>query len=114
MTWYSGFPSTTEGWEEFNRNEAEENAARHRNEERKAREEISERLNDITNALHGNKGSSEIMNLKNRIRKLENENAELRKKLGNRPKTKFDFLYDEDLWETQFLDKLDKLRKGNK
>lgn len=78
MTWYSGFPSTTEGWAEFNRNEAAKNAARNRREAREAQDEINERLKDITDALIGKEGAAEIIKLKRRVKELEEENRKLR------------------------------------
>lgn len=115
MTWYSGFPSTTEGWAEFNRNEAAKNAARNRREAREAQAEINERLNDITNALLGNEGAAEVIKLKRRIRELEEENNQLRQKL-NKQRNSGTYGYmglKDEVWTDQMLDRISKISKSN-
>lgn len=67
--------------------------------------------------LNGNKSAEQVINLKNRIREVEEENVEPYKKLNGVPITEFEFLQSEELWEPYILErqeKLDNVRKGNK
>lgn len=117
MTWYSGFPDTTEGWAEFNRNEAAKNAARNRKEAREAQAEINERLNDITNALLGPEGAATVIKLKDRIRELEAENDQLRQKVNNKPRNSGTYGYmglNDEEWTDRMLDRISKISKSNK
>ena len=113
MTWYSGFPSTTEGWAEFNRNEAAKNAARNRKEAHEAQAEINERLNDITNALLGNDNAVDVLKLKSRIKELEEENKQLRQKL-NKQRNSGTYGYmglNDEEWTDRMLDRISKISK---
>lgn len=117
MTWYSGFPDTTEGWAEFNRNEAAKNAARNRKEAREAQAEINERLNDITNALLGPEGAATVIKLKDRIKELEAENKQLRQQLNKQPRNSGTYGYmglNDEEWTDRMLDRISKISKSNK
>ena len=115
MTWYSGFPSTTEGWAEFNRNEAAKNAARNRKEAREAQDEINERLKDITDALIGKEGAAEIIKLKRRVKELEEENRKLRQD-NNKQRNSSTYGYmglNDEEWTDSMLDRISKISKSN-